>query len=256
VEPGGPRDNATEEPGVKIVGLTGAAGSGKDTAALALISRRQFMRVAFADPIRCILLALNPIIAPGPFFLARAVRELGWDKAKRQYSEIRRYMQALGEAGRETLGEDVWIRRAAQTVAVARQHGTARIVITDVRYENEAEWIESIGGYVLRIEWPDSPHKLKGRAKRHKSESRLKTQYKVKNATGDISGFRLRLLKAVDDLEDNPTPAEIYGELAPEIRSTWTPEREREACQYKPTPYEVPVISDSFLFASDDSEVE
>ena len=45
-----------------VIGLSGYASSGKDTVAQFLIEEHGFEKIAFADPIRNMLLAMNPIV--------------------------------------------------------------------------------------------------------------------------------------------------------------------------------------------------
>ena len=95
---------------VSIVGLTGYAGSGKDTAAQGLIDIG-YTRLAFADPMRDGLLAINPWVCVDPRCelgypaefqrLRRIIDRMGWDSAKRAYPEVRELQQHFGtEAGR------------------------------------------------------------------------------------------------------------------------------------------------------------
>jgi len=46
------------------------------------------------------------------------------------------------------LGDDVWLNVAADTLATFDHK---RVIITDVRFANEAEWIQRRGGTVVRI---------------------------------------------------------------------------------------------------------
>ncbi len=136
------------------VGLAGFKGSGKDTAAKALMDRG-YQRAAFADPLRDMALAIDPVLWTSPFANDHAVRlsafvEVnGWDKAK-QHPEVRRTLMRLGtEAVRGVLGQDVWVETAD------RLHGhVERIVFTDVRFDNEATYIRRNGGVVVQIVRP------------------------------------------------------------------------------------------------------
>ena len=56
---------SAEKPRSVLIGLCGYAAAGKDTAARVLIDEFFFQRVAFADPIKAALLALDPFV-PGP----------------------------------------------------------------------------------------------------------------------------------------------------------------------------------------------
>ena len=141
-----------------LVGLTGFAGSGKDTAAQALLNVG-YQRRAFADPMRKGLLGVNPLVGPAPgedygnITLQQLVVGdewnigIGWDRAKREYGEVRRLMQAYGtEGGRDIHGQQCWIDAAARTL-----YGGIDYVFTDVRFPNERDFIHERGGIVIRI---------------------------------------------------------------------------------------------------------
>lgn len=146
----------------KIIGLSGWAGSGKDTAAEALIADG-FTRVSFADKMRAAALALDPIIEvdawPEYDFeelyivketirLSDLVNLSGWTKAK-EFPEVRRTLQRFGtEVGRDLFGRDFWVNIALDTAP------EGDIVVTDVRYTNEADAITNRGGTLIRIERP------------------------------------------------------------------------------------------------------
>lgn len=148
-----------------IFGLTGVAQVGKDTAAKALIESG-YRRVGFADALREMLYALNPLIPTsgvdvderGEIIPASAVTRLrevvdvfGWEGAK-QSKEVRELLQRLGtEAGREILGENIWIDTALGEFDYFK---TNKIVVSDVRFDNEAEAIRRRCGVVVKIERP------------------------------------------------------------------------------------------------------
>lgn len=139
-----------EELGIKksynIIGLTGYAQSGKDTLASILIDRYGYRRVAFADTIREFLYEINPMVACSPTgYLKDLVNLVGWDKAK-QEPQIRRLLQDLGVAARKLIDEDIWV-----TVALRNISPDDRVVITDVRFENEASQISALGGQLWRV---------------------------------------------------------------------------------------------------------
>lgn len=133
-----------------IIGLSGYARSGKDTVAQFLVENYGYTRVAFADNIRHMLLDLNPYVGIGPSnynhtALADLVAVNGWESAK-QHPEVRRLLQDLGVAARNYLGEDVWIKAALNTPT--QSDG---LVITDVRFINEAKAIKDRGGEIWRV---------------------------------------------------------------------------------------------------------
>lgn len=130
-----------------ILGLSGYARSGKDTAA-AELAAHGWQRVAYADKMKQFLLALDPVLSERSR-VSQRVAALGWDGAK-SHPEVRRLLQRLGtDAGRSVLGENVWVDAALNALDPDKNY-----VVTDARFPNEADAIRSRGGVVLRIERP------------------------------------------------------------------------------------------------------
>jgi hypothetical protein len=136
-----------------IIGLSGYAQSGKDTVAKILVDHYGFRRVAFADKIRDMLYELNPIVSCeehdsslGYIRVKDLVDDYGWDSAKKEV-EIREYLQRLGVSARNHIGSDVWVKSAINKVWGPNDH----VVITDVRFKNEAQAIKEI--YALNQLW-------------------------------------------------------------------------------------------------------
>ena len=150
---------------MEIIGLAGYARSGKDEAAKLLASEFGFKHVAFADKLREMLYSLNPRIdirqwrnetTLGTEYLEQTwvdvknvIDAYGWDgyKGTEYGPEIRRLLQRLGtEAGRQTLWDSVWI-----DAAFAGLLEDAKVVVSDVRFPNEADAIKARGGEVWRV---------------------------------------------------------------------------------------------------------
>jgi deoxynucleotide monophosphate kinase-like protein len=178
-----------------LIGLLGYAQSGKDSAAQTLVEEG-FTRFAFADVMRDMLYALNPIVIPvDPDWgsdSSRRVRDLveerGWDNAKTDVAEIRQLMQRLGtEAGRNILGENIWV-----DTTMAKARGYENVVITDVRFPNEANAITTAGGELWRIVRPGI-----GPVNNHPSETALDgyaTRIDLEN-DGDLLQLHGRVLR-------------------------------------------------------------
>jgi hypothetical protein len=144
-----------------IIGLAGVARAGKDTIAKEFVDNAGFKRTGFADSLKKMLYALNPILpAPnwaevgdgfgkdGTVRVKDYVDKFGWEGAKSNLA-IRQSLQILGtEAGRDVLGENIWV----DTLFSKPTH--ARLVISDVRYANESQAIKQRGGYVIKIHRP------------------------------------------------------------------------------------------------------
>lgn len=144
-----------------LIGLIGKKRTGKDTFAATLTERHGYARIALADPLREALYRQNPIMGTFPLLddgLVR-VREwrvqdvvdvLGWEKAKDYVPEIRTQLQRLGTEGIRYIDDRFWIKAAFAKIDALREAKTP-VVVTDVRYPNEADAIKAAGGYLVRI---------------------------------------------------------------------------------------------------------
>lgn len=128
-----------------LIGLSGYARSGKDTVAELLCLNYGYKRVSFADPMRQALYVLSPKL-DNIVRLSEYVDDYGWDVAK-QNQEVRRLLQVFGtEVGRKMFGLDFWINIALKDLS-----GDTQVVISDVRFPNEADAIAKLGGSMWRI---------------------------------------------------------------------------------------------------------
>lgn len=126
----------------RVVALTGAAGSGKSTAADYLIRHHGYERVKFAGPLKdmCRAIGLTEDHIEG--HLKEVPCDMLCGKTPRHL------MQALGtELGRNLIGEDFWIRLWLHRVAAAK-----RVVVDDCRFPNEAAAVRSLGGVIIKLE--------------------------------------------------------------------------------------------------------
>lgn len=163
-------DELTKEKQLYI-GLSGYAGSGKDTVAQTLVDEYGYTRVAFSDAVRDALDALNPyVLSPSPYghelhSVQTVVDYIGWDSAKSGYSDIRRLLQRMGtEVGREIFGENIWVDIAMRRV----EKINGPVVFTDVRFPNEYRAIAEMGGALWHVERPGV-----GPVNKHGSETDL-----------------------------------------------------------------------------------
>lgn len=133
--------------GVKmIIGLSGYAQVGKDTVAQILVEEYGYTRIAFADIIKKAAYVLDPIISLDGMRLQHAVEKYGWESAK-QVPEVRRLLQVLGsEVGRDLIDPGLWVELTMFAV-----RAEDKIVISDVRFRNEAEEIKWKHGEIWRV---------------------------------------------------------------------------------------------------------
>jgi hypothetical protein len=140
-----------------VIGLTGAAGAGKDTvadrlAAAATAVGHSALRVSFADPIRAMLSAMG---VPAAYMHDRALKELPVPGIGRSYRQL---AQTLGtEWGRSHVNRAVWLTLAARRIddeARAVSPNQVIAIISDVRFPDEAAWLRRRNGLLVRIDRP------------------------------------------------------------------------------------------------------
>ncbi|HVD02741.1 MAG TPA: hypothetical protein VNF75_01170 [Candidatus Dormibacteraeota bacterium] len=141
-----------------LIGLGYQARVGKDSLARHLVAAHGFTQMAFADALRELAQKVDPN-------LRATLRAHGndWEVAKRQDPAVRETLQEVGEAVRETLGRDVWVRALASRLAPV-----GRYVVSDVRHVEEALFIRDRGGLLVRVVRPRV-----GPANGHSSEHAL-----------------------------------------------------------------------------------
>lgn len=188
-----------------IIGIMGRKRAGKNEFADALCAASGGGHVlAFADAIRDIMYAVNPIIGyqDGGFVrYATVIDESGYEAAK-EYPEFRQFAQRLGtEGGRAIFGENVWVDLVMSKVRQLPEGSL--VLIPDVRFPNEYDAIKEAGGYVVRVDRSS----LEGdEHDSHDSETAwldLEPDTVVRN-DGDLSEFALKahlLLEAVGFFE-------------------------------------------------------
>lgn len=147
-----------------LIGITGRAGSGKDTVAGYLQHKYGFQPMAFANPLKEAAAILFNL--PVYYFHDRELKERvveDWDMSPRRMAQI------LGtEAVRTNFGADFWIKRWLQEYRAMTID--QNVVLTDVRFNNEAQAVRDLGGTVVHIVRPGDST-LEIAAMQHESES-------------------------------------------------------------------------------------
>lgn len=136
-----------------LVGLCGPAGCGKDTVAYLLKRHGEFTRYSLAKPIKLGLEAMLGV--PLQVWEDREKKEaIIWDLGK----SPRQLAQTLGtEWGRQLVHPEIWTTLMVREWDRVRQSRIPRMVVTDVRFDNEAEAIRSLGGTVWQVVREDLP---------------------------------------------------------------------------------------------------
>ncbi len=132
---------------MKIIGLSGKKYSGKDTfySVLKKIDSNM-VRVAFADCLKDEVYEM--VLKPNQ------IERSALDDSRKKY--FRLILQGWGGEFRRQFNSDTyWLDKCREKVdELERQGFTGTVVITDVRYQNEAQWIKDSGGTLVRINRP------------------------------------------------------------------------------------------------------
>lgn len=151
------RKHPMTHPMTHILGLHGPAGSGKTHLAQYLCQTYGWKRLSFAFPLRAMLSAL---FYEAGFDHADIMHLLNSQAGKNEpIPELcglspRRLMQTLGtEWGRQAAHPQLWVNLAQNKVQRLKksQPDLPGIVFDDVRFPNEKETIENIGGVVVGL---------------------------------------------------------------------------------------------------------
>lgn len=151
----------------RLIGLGGKLRAGKDAVADYLSETHGFRAMGMSDALNDALLTLNPWVAltETTFFTGSGWRnfipyrelhaEVGYVEAKK-IPEVRRLLQVLGtEVGREMFDPDVWAHIAEKRIRSYLADGRD-VVITAVRFPNEVEMINRLGGLTVWVERPET----------------------------------------------------------------------------------------------------
>jgi hypothetical protein len=185
-----------------IIGLHGHQRSGKDTAyEIIRAAYPHATRLAFADKIKESLAALFGV----------SIREIDVLKEEGGVFKVegksfehsytwRSFAQRYGtEAHRDIFGEDFWVDKILPypDEAGIESHKHELLIITDVRFPNEALRIKNLGGWIVKIKRPEIEYHDS-----HSSEEDLIDSliyHEVIN-DGSLDLYKERVMKVVDSL--------------------------------------------------------
>jgi len=180
-----------------IIGITGKARAGKDTLADQVLLASTYWDVGPATK----------------YALADAVKQdcmtmgLTYDECHtNKTSTSRMIMQKYGTEVRRSEDPDYWIKRLFLTPRFIKDLCRYKhVFITDVRYLNEAEFIQKCGGIIWKVERPDHLREKIEYGEDHRSETEMERIIPLTVFINDDTKERLGDL-ALNEL-NNP----IYG---------------------------------------------
>lgn len=155
-----------------IIGLVGFISSGKGTVG-DLLESKGFYKDSFATPLKdacSVMFGWPRELLEGDTEVSRSWREQQdsfWSEKFGYDFSPRLALQLMGtEAGRDVFHKDIWV------ISLLNRSKNKDVVVTDVRFKNEIEYIQNNGGIVVRIkrgedpEWVDSLTKINTQDKR------------------------------------------------------------------------------------------
>lgn len=132
-----------------VIGLVGFPGSGKDTLAEQLVSRGDWKRVAFADALKDAFLLARPWRTVDGEVVPVSTRE-ELEDWKRGSDEARRALQDYGMFFRN-INPYIWVFAAGDTISGYLKDGF-NVIVTDIRFENEANQIREVDGQIVHLQ--------------------------------------------------------------------------------------------------------
>lgn len=139
-----------------IIGVCGKGGSGKDTIANYLVEHYDFNRVAAADAMKVDLCKYLDMDLETLESIKNKELCL-WDMQDTKVVNhgkfsVRRFLQLYGMDMRYRIADTYWLERSIQDkVKELGTNGETSIVVSDVRFKIEYDWIKKNGGDVIYV---------------------------------------------------------------------------------------------------------
>jgi len=159
-----------------LIGITGCAGSGKDTVADIITEKSNFVKRGFSYPLKDVCKIFG--------FTDEQLTDHTLKEKVDEYWNItpRKFMQITGtEMFRYKFRYDVWIKLMNMFV-----ENNKHVVIPDVRFENEAVYVKSKGIIIKVVRYNNI---FQTKENKHLSETPLKDKY-IDYVVENNSGYK------------------------------------------------------------------
>ena len=202
----------------KVIAMTAPAAAGKDLVADLMMSQ-MILRVpsvsmrtlSFAAPIKEAVASILGCKASD--FTDRKIKEVSLLESHGIDASPRVLMQTLGSNwARDMIDEEFWIRIAQSRLETMKAQGVDYVFITDLRFDNEAEFVKANGGTILHIHRPDVAPVAS-----HASENGINVEpcFTIDNSS-TIDDLRLRIAEMVPLLQTVPMQRVSIDDCSPQ----------------------------------------
>jgi hypothetical protein len=204
---------------MKIVGILGFKGSGKDTAANALIEDG-YVKFAYADTVKDVLASVfvwPRHLLEGDTAESREWRENvdPWWSARLGIENFtpRMALTTIGtDVMRNHFDDQIWIANVEKKI---ESMGHNKIVITDCRFENEVNLIKNYGGTLVRVRKGPEPEFFQYAQNVHHPDTTVRADalkmMSTKYAAIHPSEWRWNSITPDVILENNGTIADLHS---------------------------------------------
>lgn len=134
-----------------LIGIVGFIGSGKGTVG-DILESKGFIKDSFAKPLKdaaSVMFGWPRNLLEGDTEVSRKWREepdAYWSEQFQKQFTPRLALQLMGtEAGRNVFHKDIWV------ISLLNRARGKDVVVTDVRFRNEIDYIQKNGGIVVRV---------------------------------------------------------------------------------------------------------
>ena len=180
-----------------IIGITGKKFSGKDTLADIICEKYGYKKYSFADPLKDISRILFNFTDEQLYGTEKEIVDDYWNITPRevyQYLGTEIFRNKINDLI-PNINEDFWIKHMEKKIL----DSDFKIVIPDVRFENERNLIKEYGGKIIKIERDIPLNNLSN----HESECNdIEYDYRIQN-NGSIDKLSNSLKKLINKNNNN-----------------------------------------------------
>lgn len=187
------QDNHHKERMTVLIGLIGLKQSGKDTFADYLVANHHFRKLAFAEPVKKLcqtmfLLSEEQLNDP----VLKEKVDPRWGLSPRQM------MQKVGtDMVRQMWDDDFWVKHMDMRLRKI----VDKVVVSDVRFPNEAQWIRDKGGLLVRID--DGREQSSDAHSSETSQSTIQEDVRIFNEKNGLEDFHDKIEKWFEKMKSD-----------------------------------------------------